>query len=217
MNRRRTFRVLAAAAGVILLTPVMLAMAIMTEPPTHGPEPPAAVVAHLDKLAQKGDWDAVHQLFDFQAKGRRLVPDLWAPAPEPDRHAFAELLKGMFQSQWEKVAQNPIFVAGPVWTTTEMHGPDQALVEQIAMSSGREYAIRYWLARRTNEWVVVDRTRRVGRRARDPRRLVAAVRQKVATQLGREPTLREFTANASSWLGSIRTRSYSADDLIPQR
>ena len=216
MNRRRTFRVLGTAAGVILLTPVMLAMAIMTEPPTYGPKPPVMVVAQLDKLAKKGDWAAVHRLIDFRAKGQRLVPDLWEPAPDADRQAFAELLKGMFQDQWEKMAQNPIFVTGPVWTTTEMHGPDQALVEQIAMSSGREYALRYWLARRANEWVVVDRTRRVGRRARDPRRLVATVRRKVATQLGREPTLREFTANASSWLGNVRTRSFSADDLIPK-
>lgn len=211
MTSRRTVLVLGTVAAVLVVTPVMLAAALLGGPGTAAPEAPAAVVARIDALCRLGKWAEVDAFIDYRAKGRLLVPDLWDAAPEADRAALDTLLKGVFKDTWLKVFATDEFKQRT--TLTEMAvGPDLALVEQLPPSGGS--ALRWWLERRGDSWMVIDRTTRTGLIHNEAGGPLRNIRKHIADQLGHPPSLREFVDNAPSWMSRLRVRRFRVDDML---
>ena len=78
-SQHRTLRIVALTTAIVIATPFMLSMALMTEP--HAVEPsPSRLIRSLDAHAFAGEWAAFHNLFAYEHKGRTVLPDLWAAA-----------------------------------------------------------------------------------------------------------------------------------------
>lgn len=213
-ERARARRVMVIAAVIVMATPVMLASAILTDEPAYPPPPPSQIVLELDGHAKAGRWAQADALMDYRAKGAAMLPDLWAAAPEADREALVGFLKPMFRTTWEQAHAHPAFVAGTTLTTLMLR-PDLALVEQAGEApGGRPFALLYWIQRTGDRWRVVDRTKRVDHVHMEPGGIVASIRAQIHGQLGREPNLREFAANAPSWIGRVRSRTFPVGDLL---
>ena len=211
MSPQRKLLVLGSVAAVLIVTPIMLAAALAGAAREAVPESPSGVVARIDTLCRAGRFSEVDPFIDYRAKGRFLVPDLWDAAPEADREAFVALLKDIFKDTWTEVFASEAFKAGT--TLTEMAvGPDMALVEQVALKGNS--AFRWWLERRGDRWIVVDRTLRNGTIHNEPSGKTRNMRAHMTEQLGHAPTLREFVDNAPSWMARIHVHRFRVDDLL---
>ncbi|MFT7625504.1 MAG: hypothetical protein ACI9WU_004695 [Myxococcota bacterium] len=202
------------AVGVALLAlPLLIGAAIPFE--ASIPEPsPLYLVRAMDSAAHAGDWEAAHGLFDYRAKSRSMLPDLWDPASESEREDMVMFLQPLFQTTWEKAWGSETFKAG-IQETTVLLAPDRALVEQTGFSAdGMEHTFRYWLTHHEDGWHLVDRTRRKDGVHHESSGLVGVIRKRIQGELGREPTLREFVINAPSWLDRVRVRTIRAGDLM---
>ncbi|HIA00844.1 MAG TPA: hypothetical protein EYN06_10375 [Myxococcales bacterium] len=207
---------LTAAIAFLIITPLIL-LAAWSPSPSQSVQSPSALVLQLDELAASGRWEQVHKMVDYQKKGADLVPDLWAAGSEEARSTLVTLLQSLFEKTWTQVHKSRAFMSGS--RLSEMYlSPTDMLVEQVALAGEPEQALRYWVVRGNDGWVIWDRTIRVGKIHHTRGGYVAAVRKKIAEQLGRPPTLGEFASNAPSWLGRLRTRRIRVPDApVPSK
>ena len=181
-------------------------MALMNQPSSDG-DSPSYVVRELDNRALRGDWDAAHRLFSYETKGRTVLPELWETATAVERSAFVGFWRPQFRKGWERVRGGDQRTSD--WTLSEMRlSETSALVAQTLVGSDRGVVIRYWLARVDGVWRIVDRTYLIDGVEHSGTPLVRLIRQKITAQLGRIPTLGEFVANAPSWVGKVRAKSF---------
>jgi len=208
----RAVRVLAITAGVVLLTPLMLAMAIMKAP--EGPaDSPLWVVTRMDAAAAANNWKQAHAAMDFDAKAESLLPDLWAAAGPEHRAEFVRFLQTLYRSTWERGHGSDAFKAGTTLTKMAL-SPDHALVEQIGFDAkGEDFVFRYWMRRGADGWRIIDRTTRTRGVNNESSGIVKVIRKRIAGQLGHPPSLHEFTVNAPSWLRRVKLRTIKVGDL----
>ena len=184
----------------------MLSMALMSQPSSED-ESPSYVVRELDKRALRGDWDAAHRLFSYETKGRTVLPELWEPASQAERSAFVAFWRPQFRKGWERVRGGDRLTSD--WALSEMRlSETSAVVAQTLTAADRGVVIRYWLSRIDGGWRVVDRTYLTDGVEHSGTPLVRLILQKITAQLGRTPTLGEFVANAPSWVGKVRAKSF---------
>lgn len=207
---------IAVVVSVVIITPIIL-WAAMRPNPSAGPGSPSPLIQRIDSFAASGEWNKVHSHVDYRAKGESLVPDLWAAGSQSEREELIELLKSLFEKSWTKAHDGAAFSQGMRWTELAV-SPTEVMVEQVAVGTEPEQAMRYWCVLGEHGWRIKDRTIRMGNIHHARRGFVNAVRRKIAAQLGRKPTLGEFVSNAPSWLGRLRTRRIRVPDtLVPQK
>ena len=213
---RRTLSVLVTCACGLLATPLMLAMALMADPPSAEPPTPLHTVQKLDTLMQAREYDAANQLVDFRAKGRGLVPDLWEAAPENERTDMVLFLEDMFLASWRAWRTGEGILAGDFVFSETRTSANTAVVDQLRLVDGarRLSGFRYYLSLESQRWIVVDRTSVVHGNQRAVEGRVKVIRSRIAADLGPQPTLREFVVNAPSWLSRVKARTFRAGDLI---
>lgn len=200
-------RVVAITVGFVISIPFMWSTAPIGEPEALA-QSPSAVIVELDQRALAGDWAEAHRLFAYKNKGRTLLPDLWESASTEAKNAFVSLWKPQFRLGWERTRGAPD-LKNSQWTLSEeLLSPERALVEQRTIRRGRTLAIRYWLIKRQERWVIADRTYAVDGIEHSGTKIVQRIRLKITEQLGRKPTLEEFVANAPSWIGRVRVKTY---------
>lgn len=187
---------LTAAIAFLMITPLMLVVA-WSPSPSQSVQSPSSLVLQLDELAAAGRWEEAHKRVDYQKKGADLVPDLWAAGSEEERSQLVKLLQSLFEKTWTQVHKSRAFMSGS--RLSEMYlSPTDMLVEQVALAGESEQALRYWVVKGNDGWVIGDRTIRVGKIHHSRGGFVTAVRKKIAGQLGRPPSLGEFASNAPS-------------------
>ncbi len=209
MTRKQHYvlRVVAIMVAFVVLIPFIWSTALMEKPEAMA-HSPSTVIVQLDQRAQAGDWAGAHRLFAYKYKGRTLLPDLWESASTDSKNAFVSFWKPQFRLGWERTRGAPD-LKNSQWTVSEeLLSPERALVEQRTIRQGRKLAIRYWLLRRQERWIITDRTYAVDGVEHSGKKVVQRIRMKIAEQLGREPTLEEFVANAPSWIGRVRVKTY---------
>jgi hypothetical protein len=205
-KKRRQTLMVAGAASVVALAAVMFLMRTATDPPVDSGPAPAETVAKLDQFAGAAEWDKVDTLVDYETKGRNMVTDLWDASDQNGRDAMVRLLKQLFYASWTRYHTSGEFKGG-FETRETMTGADTATVEQVADGpDGREFAMMYYLSKRSNGWVIVERVHRRGDITNTTELFVKSLRKNIASEIGHPPTLAEFAANAPSWVGRIRSR-----------
>ena len=204
-----------AAIAVGAVTAPMVVVCVVVDTPTAAPDSPAALVQQIDAYAQNGQWKKVHKMIDYRSRGRDLVPDLWDNADKASQLDLVTMLQGMFRNTWEQVHALPPFETTTL--TTTVVGPSHVMVEQNS-TSGHQ-AFRYWFEKRDSQWTVVDRTVRKRDTNHEPSGKVRVIRARIKNELGTNKlTLRDFVANAPSWVGRVRARRFKVrkGKLVPQ-
>jgi len=205
-RRRKSMIIAAASLGGIAVIVALLTRALTSNPPGGDEVTPSMVIAQLDGWAAAGEWKKVDTLVDYETKGRTMVPDLWDASDEAGRLAMVGLLKQLFYASWQRYHDKDAFKAG-IEVRETMTGGNTATVEQVAEEpDGTELAMIYHLVRGQGGWTVVDRVYRRGGVVNSTELFVKSLRSNIARELGHEPTLKEFAANAPSWVGRLRSR-----------
>lgn len=169
------------------------------------PPPPAAVLLEMDENARAGRWESVHAHFDYRAKGRAMVPKLWDAATEHERSALIDWLRYLFEKTWEKNHASEAFRTGTTIETV-VEGTTTAVVSQSGWHNGVQHGMNHYMRWDGARWVVFDRTRTRAGLEYKTKHLVKRILGKITNQLGREPNLSEFVANAPSWNAAYRQR-----------
>ncbi len=186
------------------------------------PSAPTTALLQLDTEARADDWNSVHARFDYRAKGRSLVPDLWDVASEVEREALVDWLKFLFENTWKKNHASATYNESIVRMDLEVQSPDRAIVRQIGVhryttEKGEtrqvEHSMNYYMRREGKTWRITDRTRSRAGMEYDGKSLVKRIRQKIHEQLSREPNLGEFVANAPSWNAALRQKKFRIQGL----
>jgi hypothetical protein len=205
-QQHQVLRVVAVTTAFVVATPFMLSMALMSEPIVDE-KSPASVVIELDTRALSDDWIGAHRLFSYVTKARTVLPELWAEASSTDREAFIAFWQPQFRTGWERTRGAELREAR--WALDEVRlSNGRALVEQRTTDNGREVVLRYWLQKLTTGWRIVDRTYVIDGLEHSGTPLIRMIRQKITAQIGRIPTLAEFVANAPSWTGRVRAKTF---------
>jgi len=205
-KQHTVLRIVAVTTGFVVATPFMLSAALMSEP-QPGAESPARIVLELDQRALRGDWSAAHRLFSYERKGSVVLPELWKAANDDDRAAFIEFWKPQFEKGWNRTRGGDL--RDKTWRIDETWLSDERVLVQQRVDSGeRDLVLCYWLEQAASGWRIVDRTYLIDGLEHSGTPMIRMVLRKVTAQIGRSPTLREFVANAPSWVGRMRAKNY---------
>ncbi len=210
--RRRLAIAAIGSAAVGLVAGATLSTLVFTARTAGDLAPPSWVVHQLDAAAARGDWETALRPVDFDARGAALVPDLWEAAGVEDRRDLVELLKPIFQATWEKAHKSPALEGGGHLESTLIAG-GRVSVERVGADAEGEAALRYTLEPRGPDWRVIDRRTRTDTVVHDADLVIRSIRGRIAGTLGHEPNLREFVANAPSWLGQVRSVKFRVGEL----
>lgn len=163
-----------------------------------------AVVDEVERAIVEGDYARAHSLVDYRYRLDEVLGELWRSGSEADREDLEALTRGMFEETSEKHRDR--FAGRPMdrvltsrsglhlWVESRPHGDDG-------------FAWRYRLTRRGTSWAITVREFKVSGAPNDSTRFWHMAQSQLMSRFGRPVTLREFTANLPSVMGTFKARS----------
>lgn len=198
----------------ILLAVVLLSTLLGCAP--RGKERPrpelVAIVDEVERAIAAREFDRAHALVDYRFRLEELLGDLWRDGADADRDDLVHLTQGMFEETSENHRER--FVDRPMERVlVRRSGPHVWVESRPRGESG--FAWRYRLTRRGDTWAITVRDFKVSAGLNDSTQFWHMARKHLTSQFGRPLTLREFTANLPSVMGTFRARSFRVPALSP--
>lgn len=171
-----------------------------------------AIVDEVERAIAARDFDRAHAVIDYRFRLEELLGDMWRDGAEADRDDLVHLTQGMFEDTSEKHRER--FVDRPMERSiVRRSGPHVWIESRPRDESG--FAWRYRLTRRGDTWAITVRDYKVSAGLNDSTRFWQMARKHLTSQFGRPLTLREFTANLPSVMGTFKARSFRVPALAP--
>lgn len=171
-----------------------------------------AIVDQVERAIAAREFDRAHALVDYRFRLEELLGDMWRVATDADRDDLVRLTQGMFEDTSEN--HNERFVDRPMErTVVRRSGPHVWVESRPRGESG--FAWRYRLTRRGDTWAITVRDFKVSAGLNDSTRFWHMALKHLTSQFGRPLTLREFTANLPSVMGTFKARSFRVPALAP--
>lgn len=171
-----------------------------------------AIIDEVERAIAAREFDRAHALVDYRYRLDELLGDMWRDGDEADRDDLVHLTQGMFEDTSENHRDR--FVDRPMErTVVKRSGPHVWVESRPRGESG--FAWRYRLTRRGDTWAITVRDFKVSAGQNDSTQFWHMARKHLTSQFGRPLTLREFTANLPSVMGTFKARSFRVPALRP--
>ncbi|HRE91326.1 MAG TPA: hypothetical protein PK095_19570 [Myxococcota bacterium] len=173
-----------------------------------------AIIDEVERAITARDFSRVHAQVDYRFRLEELLGDLWRGGEDVDRDDLVALAQSMFEDTSEKHRER--FVDRPMERVlVKRSGPHVWVESRPRGESG--FAWRYRLTRRGDTWAITVRDFKVSAGQNDSTQFWHMARKHLTNQFGRPLTLREFTANLPSVMGTFRARTFRIPALAQPR
>lgn len=172
-----------------------------------------AIVDEVERAIAARDFERAHAHVDYRFRLEELLGDMWRDGADTDRDDLVHLTRGMFEDTSENHRER--FVDRPMERTLERRSGPHVWVESRPRGESG-FAWRYRLTRRGDTWAITVRDFKVSAGLNDSTRFWHMAHKHLTSQFGRPLTLREFTANLPSVMGTFKARSFRVPALGPE-
>jgi hypothetical protein len=163
-----------------------------------------AVVDEVERAIVERDYGRAHALVDYRHRLDEVLGELWRSGSDADRDDLVGLARAMLEDTSEKHRER--FAGRPMERRLTSRTRLHQWVESRPLDD-EGFAWRYRLTRRGTSWAITVREFKVSGALNDSTRFWHMAQSQLTSRFGRPITLREFTANLPSVMGTFRARS----------
>lgn len=158
-----------------------------------------------------GDWQSLYNHIDFDAKGQRMLGDVYRNGTPEAKRAFRETMERQFRETTTRYWPTDI-LPRLLWTTVQEKANEDGTIEVIFGVSAvpptfpEALAFAYTVRSDSNGFVLEDRELLQGGKGGALAGFVQFALGKLRSKLGREPTLADWNENFTQLMSGTRVR-----------
>jgi hypothetical protein len=177
-------------------------------------DPAVALVLEVSGQSARGEWDAVWERVDMDAKGARMLGEIYQNGSESAKQTYKEAMRKAFRETWERYWANA-FRDRLLWVQLdwEAEGPATAVVMRAPGKPGTDALSWTWTVEPDASGRLRITDREVALRGNPPAAdgFVRYALGKIESRVGRPPTLDDWNVHIDDLVGSTRVRQFKVE------